>query len=105
MKAIHEVVQKELELQKMLKDAVREKELGLRELQKLLLSALYIVNKLLDENPAEIVAGQREMVEPEPCQDTTMDLDAAPGGIARVAISPLESGEAPVSDSFPRDLP
>jgi hypothetical protein len=104
MKAIHEAVQKELELQQMLKGAIREKEVGLRELQKMLLSALYIVNRLLDEKPPEAVAGTGTTLEPEHA-DPPAERDAAPAGISQIPVGPLESVEAPISDSSPRDLP
>jgi hypothetical protein len=56
MKNIHEAVQKELELQRMLNGAIREKELGLRQLKGILFHALNLVNGLLNETPAETIS-------------------------------------------------
>ncbi len=105
MKAIHEAVQKELELQQMLKHAIREKELGLRELQKMLLSALYIVNQLLDEKPEQAPAAYEETVEPELCEQTSANSDAAPTCSSQGPTNPPESGDGPISGPSPRDLP
>ncbi len=105
MKAIHEAVQKELELQQMLKQAIREKELGLRELQKMLLSALYIVNQLLDEKPEQATAAHEETVEPELCEQTLANSDAALTWSSQEPTSPPESGGRPLSESSPRDIP
>jgi hypothetical protein len=108
VKVIHEAVQKELAIQQMLSDAVREKEVGLRELQKVLLRALYLVNRLLDEIPVEAaarVAGNDASLELEPAEVNPAEGEVAPAVPSGFNIGPLESVEAPIGDSSPRDLP
>lgn len=66
MKNIHEAIRRELELQQMLNGAIREKELGLRQLKGILLHALNLVSGLLDEPPdAHSPPAQGEPGEPE----------------------------------------
>ncbi len=105
MKAIHDAVQKELELHQILKDAIREKEVGLRELQKVLLSALYIVNQLLDEQPAGAVAAQPAGAEPESSESTPPRPHVGATRAARHDLGQRGIAEVPNTDTSPRDLP
>jgi hypothetical protein len=108
MKIIREAVLKEIELQQMLNDAVLEKEAELRELQKVLLRALYLVNRVLDQMPEEravLVAGKGASLEPEPAEVEPAEAEVAPAVPSPCSIGPLEGTEGPIGDSSPRDLP
>lgn len=105
MKAIHDAVQKELELHQILKDAIREKEVGLRELQKVLLSALYIVNQLLDEQPAGAVSAKEVTAGAESSESTPARAHIGSTGASRQDLQQRESAEVPNADTSPRDLP
>ncbi len=105
MKAIHDAVQKELELHQILKDAIREKEVGLRELQKVLLSALYIVNQLLDEQPAGAVSAQEEAAEAGISGSMPLEAHVGATRASRHDVGHRDSAEVPNTDTSPRDLP
>jgi hypothetical protein len=112
MKSIHEAVQKEIELQQLLNHAVQQKEIELRQLQKLLLNALYLVNRLLDADTETTEAGEapEEFIGPEPAQPPeSANLDAQPAAARTTNASQQsiakEIESKAISGSPPRDIP
>jgi hypothetical protein len=112
MKSIHEAVQKELELQQLLNNAIRQKEIELRQLHKLLLNALYLVNRLLDSDTETTEAGESAKFSgPEPTQPIeTANLAAEPEATktmgtsqANIGVSEIEQNR--ISGRPPRDIP
>ncbi len=97
MKNIQEAVRKELELQQMLNGAIREKEVGLRQLQKILLHALNLVNGLLDEGP--------EAAQSLP-QDASPGESPEPQAAATTeAAPPNRAAESEIEHDSARDIP
>lgn len=113
MKSIHEAVQKELELQQLLNNAVKQKELELRQLQKLLLNALYLVNRLLDADTETSEAGEApeefagtEAAQPlEPANATAEREPTKTADSSQANIGGSEGAQRLISGSPPRDIP
>lgn len=111
MKSIHEAVQKELELQQLLNNAIRQKEIELRQLHKLLLNALYLVNRLLDADTETTEAGElAKFSGPEPTQPIETANLAEPEATktmgtsqANLGVSEIEQNR--ISGRPPRDIP
>jgi hypothetical protein len=71
-----------------------------------LLSALYIVNQLLDEQPVEAVcAAQDEPAKPDSSESTPRKPHIDSTRASRSDQGLCESEEIPNTDSSPRDLP
>jgi len=102
MKNIHEVVRKELELQQMSNGAIREKELGLRQLKGILLHALNLVNGLLDETPAQTIPPFSENESSEP--ERVLEQEAETEGSSQVDIRKREKKDLG-SENPHKDLP
>jgi hypothetical protein len=88
--------------------AVRDQEALVHELQKVLLNALYLVNQLLVEIPAEPAArvrGKGVSRTPRPCEGEPVEAEVAPDVTSACSIGQLENMEGPIGNSSPRDLP
>jgi len=102
MKNIHEAIRKELELQQMLNGAIREKELGLRQLKGILLHALNLVDGLLDETPSETISSLADGESTD--AERQFEGEAETEGRCKDDIRSAEK-EDPGSEDLTRDLP
>jgi len=103
MKHIHEAVRKELELQQMLNGAIRQKELGLRQLKGILIDALNLVNGLLDEPPAEAISPFAENESSE--AESVLEQETETEGSSNEKNTGKAEQKDPGSETPARDLP
>jgi len=82
--------------------AIREKELGLRQLKGILLHALNLVNGLLDETPAQTIPPFSENESSE--AERVLEREAETEGSSQKNDRKAETKD-PGSETPPRDLP
>lgn len=107
MKKSREVVQEEIQFGQMLNDPARESHVALRELQRVLLSALYLVNRLQEEMPAQPTTTRisGKDIAPERLEVEHPEAKVAPAVSPTYSISEHRKAEGSIGEGSPRDIP